>query len=139
MAGAALGLFLRELQQGSSLETARTMAVCVVVIAEMLYLLNSRHLYRTALSREGLLGNHHALIAIGACAILQAAFVHLGWLQRIFGTTDLSAGEWLRVILAGAMVFVVAEFEKAVVRRWRANGRDNAARARRTTVSEPSG
>ena len=44
-----------------------------------------------------------------------------------------------RVILAGAMVFVVAEFEKAVVRRWRANGRDNAARARRTTVSEPSG
>lgn len=119
MMAAALGLFLLELAGGASLETARTMAVSAVVVAEMFYLLNSRHIVNTALSREGLLGNRHALVAIASCAVLQIAFVHAGWLQAVFGTTDLSVAEWGRVILAAALVFVVAEIEKAVVRGWR--------------------
>jgi magnesium-transporting ATPase (P-type) len=117
MACAALGLFLWELGRGSSLETARTMAVCAVVAAEMLYLLNSRHILRSALSREGLLGNPQVLLAIGVCALLQLAFVHAPWLQAVFGSTDLSPGEWLRVLLAGAGVFAAAELEKWALRR----------------------
>ena len=119
MACAALGLFLWELERGSSLETARTMAVCAVVAAEMFYLLNSRHVERSALTREGLLGNPQVLLAIGVCALLQLAFVHAPWLQAVFGSTDLSAGEWLRVLLAGAAVFAAAELEKWVLRRSR--------------------
>ncbi|WP_406625129.1 cation-transporting P-type ATPase [Acidovorax sp. SDU_ACID1] len=117
MACAALGLFLWELGRGSSLETARTMAVCAVVAAEMFYLLNSRHILRSALSREGLLGNPQVLLAIGVCALLQLAFVHAPWLQAVFGSTDLSPGEWLRVLLAGAGVFAAAELEKWALRR----------------------
>src|SRR5690606_35215683 len=40
MAAGALGLFLWELDQGNSIETARTMAVNAIVAAEMFYLLN---------------------------------------------------------------------------------------------------
>ncbi len=112
----ALGLFLWELDPGASLETARTMAVSAVVASEMFYLLNSRFLFGSVLSREGLLGNRYVLIAIAACAILQLAFAHAGPLQDVFGSTHLTAGEWLRVLAAGAMVFAVAELEKAVVR-----------------------
>ena len=123
MMAASLGLFLAELGRGASLETARTMAVSAVVVAEMFYLLNSRHIRHSALSREGLFGNRHALLAIAVCAALQLAFVHASWLQAIFGTTSLSSAEWGRVLLAGAMVFVVAEVEKIVVRRcWPATG-----------------
>lgn len=112
----ALGLFLWELERGSSIETARTMAVSAVVAAEMFYLLNSRYLYRSVLSVEGLFGNRYVLLAIAACAVLQLAFVHAAPMQAIFGSTSLAPDEWLKVLLAGLLVFVVAELEKGAFR-----------------------
>jgi magnesium-transporting ATPase (P-type) len=114
----ALGLFLWELHRGTSLETARTMAVSTVVGAEMFYLFNSRYIFRSVLSREGLLSNHYVLIAVAVCAVLQLAYVYTTPLQQVFGSTDLAAGEWLRVVLAGALVFTFAEFEKVVMRNF---------------------
>ncbi|MCC2642914.1 MAG: P-type ATPase, translocating [Nitrospira sp.] len=111
----ALGLFLWELHQGASLETARTMAVSAVVLSEMFYLLNSRHIYKSVLSREGLFGNRYVPIVIAACAALQLAYVHAGPLQKVFGSTDLTVFEWLKVCLAGVLVFTVAEAEKIVI------------------------
>ena len=115
MAG-ALGLFLWELQRGSSLETARTMAVSTIVVAEMFYLWNSRYFFRSVLSREGLLGNRYVLYAIGACALLQSAFVYFAPLQAVFDSTSLAWDEWLKVLLAGLLVFIVAEAEKRILR-----------------------
>src|SRR5690606_20352120 len=66
MMTAALGLFLWELHRGAGLETARTIAVSAVVVAEMFYLLNSRHIFASVLSREGLFGNPYVLAAIAA-------------------------------------------------------------------------
>ncbi len=123
MACAALGLFLWELGQGASIATARTMAVSTVVVAEMFYLYNSRHILHSVLNREGLLGNLKVPAAIALCAAMQLAFVHAAWLQQVFGSTDLTLAEWGRVLLAGAAVFVVAEVEKWGQRRWRAMAR----------------
>ena len=123
----ALGLFLWELHQGARLETARTMAVSAVVLSEMFYLLNSRYIYRSVLSREGLFGNRYVPIVIAACAALQLAYVHTGPLQMVFGSTDLTALEWLKVCLAGALVFTVAETEKAVIRLFGLQGHRSTA------------
>jgi magnesium-transporting ATPase (P-type) len=117
MMSGALGLFLWELSEGNSLETARTMAVNAIVVAEMFYLLNSRHVLASVLNREGLTGNRVALLAIAACVPLQLAFTHLPVMQGIFGSTDLHLAEWLKVLGAGLMVFCVAELEKFVIRR----------------------
>ncbi|MBF6648197.1 cation-transporting P-type ATPase [Methylobacter sp. BlB1] len=111
----SLGLFLWEIQRGSSLETARTMAVSSVVLSEMFYLINSRYIFRSVLSLEGLFGNRYVLLAIAACAGLQVLYTHAGPMQELFGSTDLSQEEWLKVVLSGAFVFSVAEFEKAVI------------------------
>ncbi|SPC19407.1 putative cation-transporting ATPase F [Cupriavidus oxalaticus] len=118
MAG-ALGLFLWELDHGTSLETARTIAVNAVVAAEMFYLLNSRFLLASVLSPKGLTGNRYVLLAIAACILLQIAYTHAPAMQRIFGSTDLSPDEWGRVLAAGLLVFCVAEMEKAIIRRTR--------------------
>jgi len=115
----ALGLFLWEVGRGASLETARTIAVNAVVVSEMFYLFNSRSIYGPALTRSGLFGNPYVLVAIAVCISLQIAFTHAPVLQSIFGSTDLSAQEWLRVVGAGAFVFVVAELEKLVLRQLR--------------------
>jgi magnesium-transporting ATPase (P-type) len=115
----ALGLFLWELGRGASLESARTMAVTAVVVAEMFYLVNSRYIERSALSREGLFGNPKVLVAIAVCALLQLAFVHAPPLQAVFASTHLGADEWARALLVGAFVFAAAEVEKTVIRRRR--------------------
>ncbi|MBW7902746.1 MAG: cation-transporting P-type ATPase [Rhodocyclaceae bacterium] len=113
----ALGLFLWELNAGTGLETARTMAVNAVVFAEMFYLVNSRFIFAPVLGRQGLTGNRYVLLAIAACLPLQLAFTHLPPMQAIFGSAALSPGEWGKVVAAGLMVFVVAELEKLVIRR----------------------
>ena len=115
MAG-GLGLFLWEMDHGSSLEKARTMAVNTLVAAEIFYLVNSRFFFDSVLSRQGLFGNRYVLVAIVACIPLQLAFTHLPLLQGIFGSVGLTPGEWLKAIAAGGLVFVVAEVEKAVIR-----------------------
>jgi magnesium-transporting ATPase (P-type) len=117
MMSGALGLFLWELALGTSIETARTMAVNAVVVAEMFYLLNSRHVVAPALDHAGLTGNRVVWIAIAVCIPLQIAFTHLPAMQQIFGSADLAALEWLKVIGVGVLVFTVAEIEKFVIRR----------------------
>jgi magnesium-transporting ATPase (P-type) len=115
MMAAALGLFLWELDRGTSLETARTVAVSTVVMAQMFYLLSSRHVLRSALSREGLLGNPYVLIAILLCAGLQVAYTEAAPLQAVFGSTPLAAPEWARIVVAGALIFAATELEKLVI------------------------
>ncbi|MCY1558479.1 hypothetical protein D9M68_954180 [compost metagenome] len=84
----------------------------------MFYLLNSRRIFGSVLSREGLLGNRAVLLAIAACLMLQLLFTYAAPLQQVFGSTGLGAGEWLRVLVAGFLLFCVAELEKALIRRF---------------------
>ncbi|NMG29637.1 cation-transporting P-type ATPase [Aromatoleum evansii] len=112
----ALGLFLWELADGTSLETARTMAVNAVVVAEMFYLINSRHILAPITNREALAGNMYVLLAIAACIPLQIAYTHAPFMHRIFDSTALTPQEWTKVVAAGLLVFAVAELEKLVIR-----------------------
>lgn len=113
----ALGLFLLELNAGNSIEKARTMAVNAVVVAEMFYLVNSRFILKPVLSRDGLTGNRYILLSILACIALQIFFTHSSFMHDVFGSAALSTGEWGKVLLAGLLVFIVAEIEKVVVNR----------------------
>ncbi len=115
----AIGLFLLQLSEGSSLETARTMAVNAVVVAEMFYLLNTRSLLASVTNREGLLGNRYVLLAIATCTPLQLVYTHTPIMQEIFGSADLSPLEWGKVIGAGLLVYIVVELEKFVIRNTR--------------------
>jgi magnesium-transporting ATPase (P-type) len=114
----ALGLFLWELERGTPLETARTMAVNVVVASEMFYLLSSRFLFASVLNRTGLLGNPWVLVSIAACVPLQLLYTYAPPLQHLFGSTALDPAQWLRVIAAGLLVLLGAELEKWLIRRF---------------------
>lgn len=118
IAGAGIGLFLWELELGKSLESARTTAVNAVVMCEIFYLLNSRSIFGSVLSREALLGNRAVLATIALCLVLQLLFTYAPPLQGVFGSVGMSLDEWLRVLLAGLALFSVAELEKWVVRRF---------------------
>lgn len=113
----ALGVFVWELEQGTSLEVARTMVVNIIVGCEMVYLFNSRHTFLSVMNREGLTGNRYVLIAIATCIPLQLAYTYVPFMQTIFKSADLSLFEWVKVFAAAFLLFFVAEFEKFVVRK----------------------
>ena len=118
MAG-ALGLFLYELERGTPLETARTMAVNVVVACEMLYLLCSRSLFASIFRPGGLLGNRWVLVSIAACVPLQLLYTYAPPLQNLFGSTALRLEDWGLVLAAASLVLIGSELEKWALRRFR--------------------
>ncbi|RMH85588.1 cation-transporting P-type ATPase [Pseudomonas sp. AOB-7] len=119
MAGAGIGLFLWELDNGTGLDSARTMALNAVVMCEVFYLINSRRIFASVLSLDGLFGSRAVLLTIAACLLLQALYTYAPPLQRLFHSTALDAAQWARVVLAGLALFVVAELEKWLIRRLR--------------------
>ena len=82
----SLGLYLWELDHGATLETARTAAVNTLVIGEIAYLFDCRHLSDSILSWRGLSGNRHALLAVAVLVVLQALMTYLPAMQAAFGT-----------------------------------------------------
>ena len=119
---APLGLFLWEVERHMPLEEARTMAVNALVVGEIFFLFNSRYIYSSSLSREGLLSSRPVLTTIGILLVLQLAFTYFPPMHRLLGTAPISARSWMIVTLAGVAVLLVVELEKAI---WR--GRRNTA------------
>ncbi|WP_223637793.1 HAD-IC family P-type ATPase [Corallococcus sp. EGB] len=120
MAAGAIGLFLWEFaRQGGdhdasntrALAEARTMAVNTVVSFQIFYLWLCRTL--TGSTREvGVASNPTVFPGIAALVLLQAAFMYVPFLQRLFGSAPLSPGAIARSVLAGACVLPVVGLEK---------------------------
>lgn len=113
----SFGLFLWTMEHTGSIETARTAAVNTLVGGQIFYLFNCRRLTGPVLSREGLLGNPHALQAIALLVVLQLGLTYLGPMQTLFGTAALSATSWGLVLAAGFLLLIAVEVEKVYWRR----------------------
>lgn len=111
------GLFLWERLQGADIDTARTVAVNALVIAEVFYLFNTRYLTASVLNRNGLLGNRYVLIAVATVVFFQLLFTYLPLMHRFFATAPIGTDAWLRILGVGIMVLLVVETEKAFLRR----------------------
>jgi magnesium-transporting ATPase (P-type) len=103
---------------GASIETARTVTVNTLVVFEAFYLLNARSLHSSVLSREGVLGNLYVPLAIGIVLLMQGFFTYTGVMNTLFGTTGISAGDWLRIVGVGLLIFLVVESEKYLYRKF---------------------
>jgi magnesium-transporting ATPase (P-type) len=112
----AFGLFVWERSQGASVEAARTAAVATVVMIEIAYLFNTRHLRDPVISRAGLLGSRPILIAIGIVLGLQLLFTYAPPLQVLFDTRPISLVSWCLILLVAAAALLVVELEKWVGR-----------------------
>ena len=110
------GLFLWERDQGASIETARTIAVNMLVVFEAFYVLNARSFYGLVLSREGFFGNPFVPLAIGLVLGMQGLFTYTEVMQTLFHTTGINVLAWARIVGIGAMIFLLVEFEKYVFR-----------------------
>lgn len=115
MLGGGFALYFWEITQGSSVELGRTVVVNVLVMCEIVYLFNCRYLTASSCSRQGMLGNRYALLAVGLLLILQLLFTYWPTMQRLFGTTALDAAAWGRIAAVSLILFLLVELEKYVL------------------------
>ncbi|WP_020653171.1 cation-transporting P-type ATPase [Massilia niastensis] len=112
----SLGHFLWEMERGAGLAVARTAAVNALVMGEIAYLFNCRHVNASSISFEGLVGNRYILLAIAVLAVLQLLFTYLPTMQTLFGTSALDLETWSRIMIFGLFLGLVVELEKWLIR-----------------------
>lgn len=112
---AAFSLFSRELDQGESIEAARTVAVNVFVFCEIFYLFNCRSLNKP-FARIGLFSNLWLVSGVALMIFLQLLITYWGPMQQAFGCTAIGLDEWVLIIASGALLFLLIELEKWVFR-----------------------
>jgi magnesium-transporting ATPase (P-type) len=99
-----------------ALAEAQTLAVTAVMFFQVFYLLTCRTLQQPVRT-IGWFTNRYVFVGIAAVLALQVAFVHVSFMQRVFGSSDLSAGQWFVAALGGFVVVPVVALEKLVRRR----------------------
>jgi magnesium-transporting ATPase (P-type) len=109
------GLFEWAQWRGSSDEQARTIVVSVIVAGEAVYLFNCRSLVRSIWS-VGWFSNRWLWVGVGAMALAQVAFVHLGVFNRLFRSEPLDAASWSAVLLVALAIGLIVGIEKALRR-----------------------
>ena len=112
------GLFIHAQNAGQSLEMARTITVNVLVGGEIVYLFNTRFLYRPSYNLEGLLGSRPALIAVLIVSLFQILFTYAPFMQTLFGTAALGLLDWLRIGAVCLVIYALVEIEKLMLRKF---------------------
>ena len=115
----AIGLFLWEQAQGSSVETCRTIAVNALVMGEIWYLFNCRYLLAPVFSYKGFFGNPYVLLAISILVVIQLLFTYHPLMQQLFGTAAIDPTAWTKVVSFGVLLFLIVEVEKYLISRYK--------------------
>ncbi|HEX3290048.1 MAG TPA: cation-translocating P-type ATPase, partial [Gaiella sp.] len=118
---------------GGDIETARTMAFTTLVLAQLFNCFNARSDRVSAFRR--LFVNRWLWGAILLSLALQLSVVHLSFLNDAFGTTPLSATDWLLCVGLASSVLWADEAKKLLDRRRR---RQVSAIGRPTTSTSRS-
>ena len=102
------------IEGASDLATARTAGFTVLVITNLLTCFTTRS--ETASAFTKLFGNRWLWAAVTFSALLQVAVVQLPFANVAFGTTPLSASQWLVCAAIGSGVLWVSELRKLASR-----------------------
>ncbi len=114
----SVGIFLifNWAQQRMSLEEARTIAFCTMVVFEWFRVFNARS-DEHVVFKLGLFRNRWLVMSISAAILLQLAVVYVPFLQVAFTTVPLSIQQWGIALLAGGSLFTIEETRKALFPR----------------------
>ena len=99
-----------------SLDAARTAAFTVLVLTQLFNCFNARSASESAF--RALLSNRWLWAAVALSTALQAAVVHLPFLNLAFGTVPLTAGQWGVCVAMASGVLWFSEGRKFLRRLW---------------------
>ncbi len=114
--GATIGVFAWQMSHGVDVDTARTVAVNTLVVAQIFYLFTARFARVSALRAELFTTNPASWICVGLIMALQLVFVYAPFMRYAFDTVPVDLHTWLIPLAAGAVVFAAVEVDKALRR-----------------------
>jgi len=107
--------FVSALDDGVSLERARTMAVTTMVLFQFFQAWNSRSELQSVFTISPL-SNPFLFYSMVAAFLAQLAVVYVPALQWVFRTEALNGAEWAQIVLIALTVVVAVEVDKAIRR-----------------------
>jgi len=114
IAAGVLWLFWHSLQNGASMDKARSIAFTAFVVFEMFNVFNTRSDRDSFV--KGLFSNKWLLAAVAGSIALQLAVLYIPNLSRLFGVAPLGLQDWILLIGVGSTVIIAEELRKAVFR-----------------------
>lgn len=114
------GMYTWSIDQGFSIELARTHAVNTLVVMEVFYLFSVRSLRGRTLTVTGIIGTRAVAVAVLVVVSLQLIFTYAPFMQFFFDSRPMGLREAGIILGVGISVFVLLEFEKAVRNRYAA-------------------
>jgi len=117
IAGITFTLHDVAIRTGASAAAASAVAVNTLVAGQIFYLLNCRSTHTTSI-RLSILENRAVPLTIAILLGLQALFTFTPPFQAAFGTAAPQPWLWGWIVLAGFIVFLLVEIEKAIMRKW---------------------
>jgi magnesium-transporting ATPase (P-type) len=110
--------FIHALNQGVTLEKARTIAVTTMVFFQFFQAFNSRSETQSLL-RMNPLGNPFLFFGTIAAFVAHLTAIYLPAMQWVFRMEPITPMEWLRIGLVSVTVIILVETDK-FLRRWKA-------------------
>lgn len=117
MVAVTFATFEWELARGQTLAYARTSAINMLVVGELVYLFNVRFFTASSLTWRVLFSNRVAFWVSVALIGFQMVFTYVPPVQQLFTSASLSWSSWMFIALLGLIKFLVVEVEKSI---WRA-------------------
>ena len=112
----AFGIFLWEQQRQATIAEARTAAVNMFVMVELLYLFNCRSLERS-MFQIGVFSNLWVVWGVGTMIGLQLLLTYVPIMNRLFHTAPIDASAWGLILFGALVVYAVVGLEKLIRRR----------------------
>ncbi len=113
------GIYHFAIEQGHSLELARTLAVNTLVVMEVFHLFFIRNMYAKKLGWQTVRATNVVWMTVATVVVAQVAITYLPPLQAIFQTEAVSPVEGALVLAIGFALFAIIEVEKRLRRRIR--------------------
>ncbi len=108
--------FIKALEDGVSLERARTIAVTTMVLFQFFQAWNSRSELKSIFLINPL-SNPFLFYSMVAAFLAQIAVVYVPALQWVFRTEALNGTEWVKIMLVAITVVAAVEVDKTIRRR----------------------
>ena len=110
---ASYGMFNYALENGHSVEYARTIAVNIFVFVELFYLFSCKEL-QNSVFKTNIFNNKFLLLGVALMGLFQILYTHTNFMNLMFKSEALDIGTWINIIVISSGVLFVVEIKRFI-------------------------
>ncbi len=114
---ASYSMFNIVLENGHSIEYARTVAVNIFVFVELFYLFSCKELQKS-IFKTNIFNNKFLLLGVALMSFVQVTFTHADFMNLMFKSEGLNIGTWSEILMISLGVIFVVEIKRYFERKF---------------------